>query len=272
MDKKAGAERASAEENCSGKKAKVTVEAEAAVSAITLNVNPKLLECSGCCSPLVPPIFQCTNGHITCLKCCADLKHSSCGLCALERTGCHAWGRILGGLTMPCSFQGHGCTETIRFTEKLAHEESCLHAPCHCPIAGCHPYHGRSLRDHINLEHATIQYTRVTARSLYPLSMRNDEPARLVSLGSRAVFLLVVDRSIPSGRALSLIHLVSDPIEKEDFKYKIEVHTRIGILSVSGSETPSVGRLMRTHQAGALLFVSDAVWSPQDSPVYLELK
>ncbi|KAI5004276.1 hypothetical protein ZWY2020_031519 [Hordeum vulgare] len=195
MDKKAGAERASVEKNCSGKKAKVTAEAEAAVSKITLTVDPKLLECSGCCSPLVPPIFQCTNGHITCLKCCADLKRSSCGLCALERTGCHAWGRILGGLTMPCSFQEHGCTETIRFTEKLAHEESCLHAPCHCPIAGCRPYHGR---------------------------MRNDEPARLVSLGSRAVFLLVVDRSIPSGCALSVIHLMSDPIEKEDFNFQVQ--------------------------------------------------
>ncbi|XP_040257977.2 putative E3 ubiquitin-protein ligase SINA-like 9 [Aegilops tauschii subsp. strangulata] len=265
---KAGAERVSAEENCSGKKAKVTAE----VTKITLNVNPKLLECSGCCSPLVPPIFQCANGHITCLKCCADLKQRSCGLCASERTGCHVWGRILGGLTMPCSFKEHGCTETIPFTEKLAHEESCLHAPCHCPIAGSRPYRGRSLRDHINMEHATIQYTRVTASSLSPLSMRNDEPARLVSLGSRAVFLLVVDRSIPSGRALSVIHLVSDPIEKEDFKYKIEVHTRIGILSVSGSKTPSVGRLTTTYQAGASLLVSDIVWSPQDSPVYLELK
>lgn len=55
---KAGAERASAENNCTGKKAKVTAEAEAAVSKITLTVDPKLLECSGCCSPLVPPIFQ----------------------------------------------------------------------------------------------------------------------------------------------------------------------------------------------------------------------
>lgn len=101
--------------------------------------------------------------------------------------------------------------------------------------------------------------------------MCHGEPARLVSLGSRAVFLLVVDRTIPSGLTLSVIHLVSDPIEKEDFKYKIKVHTRAGILSLSG-ETQSVGRLMRPYQAGASLFVSDAMWSPLDSPVYLKLK
>ncbi|XBI61287.1 hypothetical protein VPH35_042101 [Triticum aestivum] len=258
--------------SCSRKKARVEPEAKAASSSkITVTLDPKLLECSVCCSPLVAPLSQCANGHITCFECSSDLSYS-CSLCSgPANTHCSALERILGGLAVPCSFQEHGCTEMIPFTEKLAHEESCLHAPCHCPIAGCCPYPGRSLCDHINAEHPTIQYTRITAGRLYPLSMRHDEPARLVSLGSKVVFLLVVDRSIPSGLTLSVIHLMSDPIEREGFKYKIQVHTQTGILSLSG-ETQSVGRLRGPYQAGASLFVSNTMWSPPDSPVYLELK
>ncbi|XBI61286.1 putative E3 ubiquitin-protein ligase SINA-like 6 [Triticum dicoccoides] len=275
MAKKAGADRTAAAMkagSCSRKKARVEPEAKAASSSkITVTLDPKLLECSVCCSPLVAPLSQCANGHITCFECSSDLSYS-CSLCSgPANTHCSALERILGGLAVPCSFQEHGCTEMIPFTEKLAHEESCLHAPCHCPIAGCCPYPGRSLCDHINAEHPTIQYTRITAGRLYPLSMRHDEPARLVSLGSKVVFLLVVDRSIPSGLTLSVIHLMSDPIEREGFKYKIQVHTQTGILSLSG-ETQSVGRLRGPYQAGASLFVSNTMWSPPDSPVYLELK
>ncbi|XP_020186008.2 putative E3 ubiquitin-protein ligase SINA-like 9 [Aegilops tauschii subsp. strangulata] len=269
MAKKAGADRTAAAVkagSCSRKKAKA-----ASSSKITVTLDPKLLECSVCCSPLVAPLSQCANGHITCFECSSDVNYS-CSLCSgPANTHCSALERILAGLAVPCSFQEHGCTEMIPFTEKLAHEESCLHAPCHCPIAGCCPYPGRSLHDHIKAEHPMIQYTRITAGRLYPLSMRHDELACLVSLGSKAVFLLVVDRSVPSGLTLSVIHLMSDPIEREDFKYKIQVHTQTGILSLSG-ETQSVGRLRGPYQAGASLFVSDTMWSPPDSPVYLELK
>ncbi|VAH71017.1 unnamed protein product [Triticum turgidum subsp. durum] len=167
--------------------------------------------------------------------------------------------RVLGGMTVPCSFREFGCSATIPFTKKLTHEESCLHAPCHCPIPYCRLYanSGRSLREHIETKHCLVPYGDARAGSLSP-----------------AVFLLVVERSGPSGRAVSVVQLVSEPVKEEeekDFKYKIQVHTRAGVLSLSG-ETQSVGRLMRPYQAAASLFVSDDVWSPRDSPVYLELE
>ncbi|VAH55464.1 unnamed protein product [Triticum turgidum subsp. durum] len=167
--------------------------------------------------------------------------------------------RVLGGMTAPCSFREFGCSATIPFTKKLTHEESCVHAPCHCPIPYCRLYanRGRSLCEHIETKHCLVPYGDARAGSLSP-----------------AVFLLVVERSGPSGRAVSVVQLVSEPVkaaEEKDFKYKIQVHTRAGVLSLSG-ETQSVGRLMRPYQATASLFVSDAVWSPLDSPVYLEFK
>ncbi|CAM0878839.1 unnamed protein product [Alopecurus aequalis] len=256
----------------SAKKAKVASEAESAASEITVSLNPKLLKCSACCGTLVPPLFQCDNGHITCFECCKNLVFE-CSLCGERNdTRCRSVEHILGGMTVPCSFKEHGCTDMVQFMEKAAHEETCIHAPCYCPIAGCGPYARLNLCDHINLQHPTISYTSVVAGNLWPLKIRDGEPARLVSLANNgALFLLVVDRNVPSGCALSVIHLKSEPVREDDFKYKIQVYTQTGILCLSG-ETQSVGHLMRPYQAGASLFVSDAMWSPQDSPVYIELK
>lgn len=273
MIKKPRTARPGVAESSSAKKAKVVPEAESAAALkITVTLDPKLLKCSVCGRALVPPIFQCSSGHITCSGCCVDLEYD-CSLCGKPNdTRCRSVEHILGGMTVPCSFREHGCTDMIPFAEKLAHEESCPHAPCYCPIPGCRPYPRRSLRDHIKMHHTPVQYTNVTAGNFCPVRMRDEEPARFVSLGSKgAMFLLVVDRSVPSGRGLSVIHLVNEEAGVDDFKYKIQVYTRTGILCLSG-ETQSVGRLMRPYQAGASLFVSDAMWSPQDSPVYIELK
>lgn len=57
----AGAERDVAAESCARKKAKVESEARAAASKITVNLDHKLLECSACCRPLAPPLFQVHN-------------------------------------------------------------------------------------------------------------------------------------------------------------------------------------------------------------------
>ncbi|VAH55466.1 unnamed protein product [Triticum turgidum subsp. durum] len=248
---KAGAERDAAAESCARKKAKVESEARAAETKIAVNLDHKLLECSACCSPLAPPLFQCTNGHITCSECRTNAEYS-CSLCAEPaNTRCDIMERVLGGMTAPCSFREFGCSATIPFTKKLTHEESCVHAPCHCPIPYCRLYanRGRSLCEHIETKHCLVPYGDARAGSLSPVRVCDSEPVRLVFLDARAVFLLVVERSGPSGRAVSVVQLVSEPVkaaEEKDFKYKI--------------------------QATASLFVSDAVWSPLDSPVYLEFK
>lgn len=185
---------------------------------------------------------------------------------------CRAMERVLDGLTVPCSFRQHGCTRMVPYAERLIHEASCLHAQCYCPIAGCRTYAGLSLLKHIELEHPAIQRTRVKPACLTRLKMREGEPACVVCLGDdRAVFLVVVDRSVPSGRSLSVVRLMTEPFQEEEFKYKIEVFAKAGILSLSG-EAESVGRLTSPYQASAFLFVPDAMGSLGDVPVFVELK
>lgn len=97
----------------------------------------------------------------------------------------------------------------------------------------------------------------------------------MLSLGNdkRKEFLLVVGWGMATGRELSVIHLFNDLLEEKDFKYKIEVVGKAGVLSLSG-QPEGVDRLTKPYQANASLFVPNAVWEadPQDVPVFVELK
>ncbi|KAE8769540.1 putative E3 ubiquitin-protein ligase SINA-like protein 6 [Hordeum vulgare] len=146
---------------------------------------------------------------------------------SLPNARCGIMERVLGGMTTSCLFWEFGCSATNPFTEKLTHEESCLHALCHCPIPYCGLYanHGWSLHEHIETEHYLIPYGEVTAGSLSSVMVSDNEPVCLVLLDSMTVFLLVVERTMPSGCAMSVVQLVSEPVKKteeKDFKYKIQ--------------------------------------------------
>ncbi|XP_051220972.1 uncharacterized protein [Lolium perenne] len=268
-------ERSGVEESSSAKKAKIVSAAESAASEqVTVTLDSKLLDCSICLSTLAPPIFQCIDGHMTCLGCSEAVEYdcSVCGESADIR--CHAVEKILGGMTTRCSFSEHGCTAIIPFMEKLSHEAFCLHAPCYCPIAGCRPYVRKPLRDHLSMEHPGLQLSGVIAGDLYPMRIGEGESAHVVSLyGTGAAFLLVVDRSVPlAGYTLSVIHLASEPAPgQHDFKYKIQVSTRAGIICLSG-KTQSVGCLRSPYQPCASMFVEEDIWDPEYSPVYIELR
>jgi hypothetical protein len=115
---------------------------------------------------------------------------------------------------------------------------------------------------------------RVIAGDLYPMRIGEGESAHVVSLyGTGAAFLLVVDRSVPlAGYTLSVIHLASEPAPgQHDFKYKIQVSTRAGIICLSG-KTQSVGCLRSPYQPCASMFVEEDIWDPEYSPVYIELR
>ncbi|KAI5004302.1 hypothetical protein ZWY2020_031545 [Hordeum vulgare] len=134
---------------------------------------------------------------------------------SLPNARCGIMERVLGSMTTPCSFREFDCSATNPFTEKLTHEESCLHAHIpYCPIPYCRLYanHGWSLHEHIETEHYLIPYGEVTAGSLSPVTVSDNEPVCLVLLDSTTVltvFLLVVERTMPSGCAVSVVQLAS---------------------------------------------------------------
>ncbi|CAO2174412.1 unnamed protein product [Urochloa humidicola] len=245
---------------------------------ITVAVDPNLLQCCVCSGPLTTPLFQCTKGHISCSDCCTDGgldDESECLMCREPETAtrCRAMERFLAGLSVPCPFRTHGCAEMIPYTDKQAHEASCRYAPSHCPIPGCAGYAGKSLADHVEGDHPTVHHTSVKPDCLTPLRMRASEKARVLWLGGCcARFLLVAGRDVPSGRSLSIVGLLDERFQDE-FKYRIEVVGKDGVLALSG-QANGVVRFGRPYQASAFLFVPNAIWDayPEDIPVFIHLK
>ncbi|XP_039851270.1 E3 ubiquitin-protein ligase SINA-like 2 [Panicum virgatum] len=119
--------------------------------------------------------------------------------------------RVLAGVSVPCPFREHECTEMIPYASKEAHEGSCSYAPCHCPIPGCAGYAGKSLIDHVQVDQPDVRRTRVKQGCLTPLRMRSSEQARVVWLDSNcAELLLVAGRDVPGGRSLSILELIDE--------------------------------------------------------------
>ncbi|KAF0918373.1 hypothetical protein E2562_023535 [Oryza meyeriana var. granulata] len=265
--------RASEMQSSSGKKARVDGESAAHDKrAITVTVEPEVLECDVCFGPLTPPLYQCIRGHITCSTCIAEMGQD-CQWCHAPETTmrCRVMEHFLAGLSVPCSFNHKGCTAMVPYGERKAHEATCVHSPCYCPIRGCSsPYSGVSLLDHLEHKHPEIGRTCVSRGSLSPVKMRDGEPARLVYLADddRAVLLLVVDRSeVPAGgTSLWMVRLRAEPEDvkeeeegdKGELRYKIMVAGNGGVLSLVG-ETVSVGRLTAPYRPTTFLFVPGAM-------------
>ncbi|XP_025815684.1 E3 ubiquitin-protein ligase SINA-like 2 [Panicum hallii] len=223
--------------------------------------------------------MQCTKGHISCSGCCTDgamADECECLMCREPETAtrCRAMERVLAGVSVPCPFRQHGCAEMIPYASKEAHEGSCRYAPCHRPIPSCTGYAGKSLVDHVQVDHPDVHRTRVKPGCLTALRMRSSEQARMLWLDNCAELLLVAGTDVPGGRSLSIVWLMDELFEVEDeLKYRIEVVGKDGVLSLSGP-TKGVERFDRPYQASAFLFVPNAIWDshPEDIPVFIHLK
>ncbi|XP_015698952.2 E3 ubiquitin-protein ligase SINA-like 11 [Oryza brachyantha] len=272
------------QQSSSGKKTKEDGETAAAHDkrALTVTVDPAVLECDACFGPLAPPLYQCTRGHITCATCMEETGQGCLWCRSTEATmRCRVMEHFLAAVSVPCSFTHLGCAAMVPYGDREAHEATCVHAPCYCPIRGCSsPYSGVSLLDHLRHNHPEIRRTCVDRGSLSAIMMRGGELARLLCLADDkdravAVFLLVVDQceAPATGRSLWMVRLKAEPpadvkeeeedeseaSSKEEFRYKIMVSGNGGVLSLVGETVPTVGRLTAPYRPTTFLFVPGAM-------------
>lgn len=100
-------------------------------------VIASLFECPVCFELILPPIYQCQNGHVLCIRCRGNITY--CPLCRspmpsnirnlqLEK--------LAEQFPMRCSFQEYGCKAMLIFgKERTDHESECVFRsfPCPCP-------------------------------------------------------------------------------------------------------------------------------------------
>ncbi|XP_037527736.1 E3 ubiquitin-protein ligase Siah1 [Rhipicephalus sanguineus] len=95
-----------------------------------------LFECPVCSDSVLPPVVQCSNGHVVCSICRETVD--TCPLCR-EQFGCIrnlTLEKIAEKVKFPCKFKSAGCTLTLLAADKLWHQSVCLFRSIKCPHPG----------------------------------------------------------------------------------------------------------------------------------------
>ncbi|CAL4964923.1 unnamed protein product [Urochloa decumbens] len=105
---------------------------------ILVKMESRVLDCTICCEPVRPPIYQCEVGHAICFVCRGKLSNK-CPICCrgIGFCRCFALEQVVDTAKVPCSNANYGCEQFILYYLKEKHEKTCLHAPCFCPEDGC---------------------------------------------------------------------------------------------------------------------------------------
>ncbi|KAI5005142.1 hypothetical protein ZWY2020_032385 [Hordeum vulgare] len=230
------------------------------------------LECDICFLPFESRVYSCKNGHAACAACCINMERE-CPSCR-EPIGdfrCRATEKILAGMTRPCRFKKHGCTETVRYTEARAHEEdACRFAPYRCPFDGC-AYRGLMLYDHIQDDHAAGGGVTSAMGLLRRMTVTLQKAAPFLALMHRdgeSVFLLLNRGGDDlTGRRLSVICICPYPLEEDE-----EIETEYTMVvkgdvpaSLSLTATVPFVRRLQGYKANAFIIVPKEFWDSSGS-------
>eukprot|EP00746_Dinoflagellata_sp_MGD_P018994 gnl/MRDRNA2_/MRDRNA2_144111_c0_seq1.p1 gnl/MRDRNA2_/MRDRNA2_144111_c0~~gnl/MRDRNA2_/MRDRNA2_144111_c0_seq1.p1 ORF type:complete len:285 (+),score=24.39 gnl/MRDRNA2_/MRDRNA2_144111_c0_seq1:113-967(+) len=93
------------------------------------------LECPICLKyPMMPPIRQCSNGHLLCDACSRKPQCRACPQCRSHPTNirCLALEKAVGGLTLRCTHAELGCKMKIPYSEVAQHGSNCRYGPFKC--------------------------------------------------------------------------------------------------------------------------------------------
>ncbi|KAG9448979.1 hypothetical protein H6P81_008944 [Aristolochia fimbriata] len=180
---------------------------------ISVTIDPDVLDCSICLEPLVSPVFQCENGHTACSSCCMKLKHK-CHSCSLPigYTRCLAIEKVIESIKVYCKNSRYGCRETLSYSNKPNHEESCLHMPCSCPMINCN-FTGsvEQLSIHINTSH-WASAVRFRYNCPFHVSLDKSEPFNVL-FGEDGLLFIVNNREEDMGHIIS-VHAIGPPSSK----------------------------------------------------------
>ena len=112
--------------------------ASQAVASANVDLT-SIFECPVCFDYVLPPILQCSSGHLVCSTCRPKLQ--CCPTCRgpLGSIRNLAMEKVASTIMFPCRYNSGGCAVSLPFSEKTEHEESCEFRPytCPCPGASC---------------------------------------------------------------------------------------------------------------------------------------
>ncbi|CAD5177763.1 unnamed protein product [Musa acuminata subsp. malaccensis] len=210
---------------CSGSKSKSksklkvehasTAPSEAAGSQKSRNSNDtgvdtgsialRVLECIVCFGPLLPPIYQCQNGHVACHPCYEKLRHI-CHTCEslLSYARNLALENVMESVMISCPHASFGCEETVAYIKQQEHAEKCTFAPFSCLFPDCN--YAASFKEliiHATIKHHLLTRSFVDGSPFY--EFLDFQSIFLIHHETNTCFLLRNSGEIASGRAFSVV-------------------------------------------------------------------
>uniref|UniRef100_A0A1D1YMS4 RING-type E3 ubiquitin transferase n=1 Tax=Anthurium amnicola TaxID=1678845 RepID=A0A1D1YMS4_9ARAE len=193
--------------------------------AVTVLIDPDVLDCPICCETLAPPILQCNNGHIACLSCCTKMKKCHSCYFPIGPNRCLALENVIESIKVPCPYASSGCGEIISYAQRRSHEETCIFSPCFCPIAEC-TFAGslQQLWHHFRSRH--VDHTNFFLYALpFKVSLDENEPIRVFLGEDNVLFLLLNKSDVPVGNVVTMTCIGPDSL-KGDFSYQLTARSK----------------------------------------------
>lgn len=93
------------------------------------------VECPVCLDYMLPPIYQCLQGHSICSTCKTAVP--TCPLCRTEirNTQNFSLEKLTARMIYPCKYHKAGCLMTVKSSDIRKHEDSCEYGPYDCPLS-----------------------------------------------------------------------------------------------------------------------------------------
>ena len=114
----------------------------------------EFITCSVCREIILPPIMQCTKGHLICIDC--KKKCTTCPQCRgrMEHSRNFAFEKIVSDMLFPCKYDN--CNQLVKYSDLKTHYETCKFKPFDCYKNNC-AYQSNNIKDiidHLKNEHS----------------------------------------------------------------------------------------------------------------------
>lgn len=222
---------------------------------ISVTIDPDALECSICCEPLRPPLYQCQNGHVACSVCCTKFPNDKCPTCShsVNFSRCRALEKVIESIKSSCCYSIYGCKKTLPYTEISLHQVTCTYAPCFCPMPNC-IFCGspQQVSTHFCVDHhgSAIDFW---YEKQFEVGLKRDQPFAVLHEQDGLLFLLLNEKFIGKGNALSIACIQPSSMDC-NFMYELIVNGDGGSLQLKACAT-NVRKWAGIYSGNVFLFV-----------------
>ncbi|KAI3669675.1 hypothetical protein L6452_41007 [Arctium lappa] len=179
--------------------------------------------------------IKCENGHIACSTCCSKVKRKCPSCCMpIGYNRCRAIEKVIESIRVSCKNSRYGCKETMPYSKKSDHEQTCPHATCFCPHPSC-PFasSSKNLYLHFGIQHAAST-TRFTYNTTFTLRVETHQKHVFLQEQHESVIFILNHEVLERARSFN-VDCVGTSSLKTAFTYQLSaksMETTVSLQSV----------------------------------------